>query len=167
MTMTLVETITVGSGGAASIEFTGIAGDLGKDLKVVFSARADTSNVVQNTRLYFNGREVNTYKYAYLTGNGSSVTGSAGGDYSFAGRMNGANSTANTFCNAEAYIPNYANTGTVTSSIESVAENNATEGLVFMGAQNETTGGPLTNIKIQPSSGNLVEHSSASLYSIS
>jgi hypothetical protein len=39
----LIETVTVGAGGAASIEWTGIAGT-GQDLLVVFSLRCTTSN---------------------------------------------------------------------------------------------------------------------------
>ena len=165
MGMTLIETIEVGSGGAASMEFTGIAGT-GQDLLCVFSARSDNTAVVSNTRLYFNGQTGGTYPIIYLTGNGSSITAGAT-SFSFAGRMNGAASTANTFTSAQVYIPNYASSGDIISSIESAAENNATEGLLFMGVQNETTGGPLTSIKIQTSGADtLQQYSTASLYMI-
>ena len=163
MGMTLIETIEVGVGGATSIEFTGIDGT-GIDLVCVFSVRCDNVGVVKNTRLYFNGQTGGTYPIIYMTGNGSSVTAGSTA-YSFAGRMNGAGSTANTFTSAQAYIPNYASSGTITSSIESAAENNATEGLLFMGVQDETTGGPLTSIKIQTSDlDTLQQYSTASIY---
>lgn len=161
----LIETIEVGSGGATSIEFTGID-QTGQDLLCVFSVRCDNVAVVSNTRLYFNGQTGGTYPIIYLTGNGSSVFSGAT-SYSFSGRMNGAGSTANTFTSVQAYIPNYASSGTITSSIESAAENNATEGLLFMGVQNETTGGPLTSIKIQTSDADtLQQYSTASIYMI-
>ena len=165
MGMTLIEQIEVGAGGATSIEFTGID-QTGQDLLCLFSARSDNTSVVRNTRLYFNGQTGGTYPITYLTGNGSSATSGAT-SYSLAGRMNGAGSTANTFTSAQVYISNYASSGTITSSIESAAENNATEGLLFMGVQNETTGGPLTSIKIQTADADtLQQYSTASIYMI-
>ena len=164
--MTLLETVEIGVGGATSIEFTGID-QTGIDLLCVFSVRSDNVSVVSNTRLYFNGQTTNTYKYAYVTGDGTTATGSVGGDYSFAGRINGAASTANTFTSSQVYIPNYASSGDIISSIESAAENNATEGLLFMGVQNETTGGALTSIKIQTADADtLQQYSTASIYMI-
>ena len=71
MAMTLVSTTTVPSGGAASIEFTGIAGT-GKDLLLLLSARGADSEL----RLTFNSDTGANYTHRRLQGNGSTVSSS-------------------------------------------------------------------------------------------
>jgi|TARA_R110000744_G_scaffold32469_7_gene75999 hypothetical protein len=166
MGMQLLETITVGSGGAASIEFTGIASG-SQDVMCIASVRSNNSSVVSNTRVYFNGNTGGTYPVQYMTGNGSSVT-SGSTSYSFAGRMNGAGSPSNTFTTLKIYVTNHWDYGTLHSSIKSTAEDTAqSSALLAFAGQNETTGGPLTSMKIQTSGGDtIVEHSTASLYAI-
>ena len=162
----LIETVTVGAGGVTSIVFSSIAQEAGSDLLMVCSVRCDNAGVVKNMRLYVNGETGGTYPIVYITGNGSSVTAGLS-DYSFAGRMNGANSTAGTFTNTEAFIYNYTTTGVLTMGINSAAENNATEGLLYMGVQGENTGGPVTSIRLQTSDSDTIQHhSTVSLYLI-
>tara|TARA_R110000737_G_scaffold124044_2_gene156246 strand:- start:451 stop:963 length:513 start_codon:yes stop_codon:yes gene_type:complete len=162
----LIETVTVGAGGVTSIVFSNIAQEAGSDLLVVCSTRSNAASVVSNIRLYVNGETGGTYPIVYITGNGSSVTAGLS-DYSFAGRMNGANSTAGTFTNTEAFIYNYTTTGVLTMGINSAAENNATEGLLYMGVQGENTGGPVTSIRVQTSDSDTIQHhSTVSLYLI-
>ena len=162
----LIETVTVGAGGVTSIVFSNIAQEAGSDLLVVCSTRSNAASVVSNIRLYVNGETGGTYPITYLTGNGSSIT-SGTSDYSFAGRMNGNNSTANTFTNTEAYFYNYTTTGVLTMNINSAAENNATEGLLYMGVQGENTGGPVTSIRLQTSDSDTIQYySTVSLYLI-
>jgi len=166
MTMTLIETITVGSGGATSIEFTSIPQD-GVELYAEFSTRSNNSALVKNIRIYFNGQTGGTYPTCYIDGNGSSTQFSNTG-YSFGGRTNSAGSTAGTFTSTGIRMPNYTSTGTHLSLIESVAENAAAECYLFLAAQGLTTSGAITSMKFETSSADtLLEHSSASLYTIS
>ncbi len=95
MTMTLVSTVTVGSGGASSIEWTSIP-QSGKDLLILLSARAASNAIRNDVGVSFNGVTTNrTYRSLY--GNGFNAFGSNGGQIStFAGAT-----AANADCVAE------------------------------------------------------------------
>ena len=156
----LIETIEVGSGGATSIEFTGIPQD-GVDLQVLFSIRGDATTSA--VRIWENG---NTSQ-----GSNRNLTGDGSGAYSFANLSyialaNGSTSTASVFGNGKLYIPNYTNTGTKTFSLDSVNENNATNGSQAITAANSFGTAAITSLKILFTTGSLVQYSSASIYKI-
>lgn len=161
MTMTLVETVTVGSGGASSIEFTSIPQDA-DDLLLVFSGRA--ANFAPLIRINNNSSAV--YTYRYLRGTGSSVTSSTDGttDGIYNQRITTITSaTANTFGNGSLYFANYTSSANKSISIDGVSENNATEAFQTISAVSVADTNPITSILISQS---LVEHSTASLYKI-
>jgi hypothetical protein len=160
--MQLIEQVVVGSGGAASIEFTAISGDY-TDLVVLVSGRG-TSNegvggAVYNVR--FNGSSVN-YSGRRLAGNGSSAFSSA----DFFLPMSANDYTANTFGNSQIYIPNYRSAVAKSWSGDSVGENNASNALQYIvaGLWNDTSA--IISIQLIPNIGNFAQHSSASLYGI-
>ena len=122
---TLIEKITVGAAGASSVTFSGIPQTGYTDLVVKISARNDASNVAGGVWLYPNGSSAN------MTGRILAGTGSvavSGTDTKVYGYTNSANSTASTFGNIEFYIPNYTSSNNKSISVDSVMENNATEG---------------------------------------
>ena len=163
--MTLVETITVGSGGAASIEFTGIPGD-GKDVLVKMSLRSDGTNTLILVNL--NSDTGSNYSYVELQGDGTSVYTGSGTITS--ARVNGqpGNWTANTFGNSDFYISNYASDTSKSISFDGVNENNATEARPRLYAYSYSTTSAITTLSIEPNGvGDFVEHSTASLYIIS
>jgi hypothetical protein len=172
MAMTLVSTVTVGSGGAASISFTGIAGT-GKDLLVLVSGRLPTgSGSVRNVRLHINGEVSGTnYSQRNLYGNGAT----AGSDNEtnqdrIVFPINGVSTTASTFSNNLIYISNYATSAAKSISIDTVVENNSSTAdtiwqQITAGRWNNTN--VITSLTISDSSLNLVENSTASLYIIS
>ena len=164
MTMTLVETVTVGSGGAASIEFTGIAGT-GKDLLVLLSGRQDGSG---NLVYELNGSAYNSGNYSgrELFGNGSTVTSSTNTD-SEIGRTVYSTHTASTFGNALLYISNYTSTSNKSVSADFVTENNATTAFQGIYATSFTSSSAITSVKLLNVGANFVQHSTASLYLIS
>jgi len=167
MTMTLVETITVGSGGAASIEFTGIPGD-GKDFMVLLSSRntytaAETSFI--ETRI--NGL-TSGYTNLYLLGNGSVVSSGYFGTATWRIQYQNSNSsTANTFGNCKMYFSNYSSSSAKSASTDTVSENNATAARQLIGAHSHTTTSAITSLEMFQSSFDFMEHSTASLYIIS
>ena len=162
-TYTLIDKATVGSGGAASIEFTSIPSTY-TDLKLVCSLRGSTGNV--DTALFLNG-STSGYTWLSLYGYGSgaaSVSGSTTASSSVL--VNASTYTANTFGNAEIYFPNYASSNYKSSSMDTVIETNATVAYMAIKTNLWSNSAAITSIKLQPDSGSFVEFSSAYLYGI-
>ena len=161
----LIERIEVGSGGASSIEFTGIPQD-GKDLVLMFSGRGTISSVSRFINVLFNADQDGNYNYMRLRGDGSTVTSaSSATKYRLEiGLMPSASATANTFGNCQAHITNYTSSTPKPVSTDSVTENNATEAYANLVA-NTWDGPAITSINIS-TSGNIAEHSTASLYRV-
>ena len=82
------------------------------------------------------------------------------------GTGNGANSTANMFGNACFYIPNYAGANYKTMISDSIVENNATRGDNTLWGSMWSNTSAITDIKLFPSAGLWVQHSTAYLYGI-
>lgn len=164
--MQLIQTVTVGSGGAASITF-GSGGTIPQtytDLLIVVSARADGSGYayeVSDTTLFFNTSSAN-FTYRTLFGDGSSpATDTTAHNFT-----TGANATANTFGSMQFYIPNYTSSNNKSFSVDSVTEHNGTitRQLIAAGLWSQTAA--ITEIKLAPAINAWVQYSSASLYGI-
>jgi hypothetical protein len=158
-----IATVTVGGGGAATIDFTSIPATY-TDLVVKISARQGAENAFDLT---FNGN-ASSYVTLKIQGSGSSVT-SGGGGTTAAIRVIGiasSGSTANTFGNAEIYIPNYASSNYKSISYDGVNENNATEAYMNLAAGLWSNTAAINQITITPRVANIVEHSTATLYGI-
>ena len=167
MGLQLIETVTVGSGGASSIEFTSIPQD-GVDLLLVFSVRVDRAGSgFVDYSLHLNGETTGTnYGYRTLIGTGSSVSSFAGPEARFTMEVNDSVSTSNTFSNSSVYFSNYTSSAAKSVSIDSVGENNATAGRqeITAGLWNNTSA--ITSITLKHASNNTSQHSIASLYKI-
>lgn len=119
-----IASVTVGSGGAASIDFQSIPATY-DDLVVKVSGRGDLSNVATWVVVEFNGVATNrSSRLLAGEGSGSPYSASYASDIIFL--ICGQNNTASTFGNAELYIPNYAGSTNKSISIDQVTENNAT-----------------------------------------
>lgn len=162
-----IETIEVGAGGSASIDFTSIPGTY-TDLCVVWSVRnSQNSNTV--TRIQFNGDTGSVYSSRLLYGNGSSALSYSESTTSlYAGNHPESSFTANTFGNNSAYIPNYLSTVAKSISVDGVSENNATSAWNQLSAHlwNPASNVAITSVKLYPASGLFVQYSSATLYGI-
>jgi hypothetical protein len=156
-----IETVTVGSGGAASITFSAIPADY-TDLVVVLSMRSSGAFTGGGFTIRFNGTNTG-YSQRRLRGDGSSVASDTSTDALW---LNGSNATANTFSNVSIYIPNYRSSVAKSYSNDGVAENNATLGFGAIVAGLWTGTDPITSITVTPESGSFLEHTSASLYGI-
>lgn len=164
MTMTLVSTVTVGSGGSASIDFTGIPGSA-TDLFIVISARSTGSDV----QVRFNGSSASNYNVICLYGSGASAATFASSSQtslavSFA--TNPSSYTANTFSNASIYIANYAGSTAKSLSADAVTENNASGSYAALTAGVWTLTDAITSITMYANSGTFAQYSTASLYTI-
>lgn len=163
-TFTLISTITVGSGGASSIDFTSIPSTF-TDLCLKISARFSTAFTSDTMKISFNSTTTN-FTYRLLTGNGSSAA-SYNGTFGNAGDTDANSATASTFHNGEIYIPNYAGSNYKSFSVDTVTENNATAAIADLLAGLWSNTAAITSIGLTPySGGTFVQYSSASLYGI-
>jgi hypothetical protein len=171
-TYTLLETITVGAAGASSVTFNSIPQTGYTDLVLKISSRqnADTNAVMLS--FTFNGNTTGySRKNIYTDGTGiGNLTGTSEALSRFA-FSNSSTFTANTFTNAELYIPNYTSSNAKSVSADGVAENNATLGYVSLSANlwSPVTQAPISSISIGISSGgsSFAQHSTFSLYGVS
>jgi hypothetical protein len=164
--MELIEAKTVGSGGAANIDFTSIPSTY-TDLKIVLSARSNNSAIYEFVGLKFNGATTN-YSNLRLRGNGSSVS-SASGSYSTIEieMVNGDTSTSNTFGSMDIYIPNYAGSNYKSISAEGVNETNATTAYIGLVAGLWSNTAAINQITLVPNVGTAwLQYTTAYLYGI-
>jgi hypothetical protein len=165
--MQLVETITVGSGGAASIQFSSIPQDA-TDLLLLISARSVTASSFALNVFRFNGDSSNSYAYRNLTGNGTAPSSSSNTAFSgmfFDASIPAATTTSNTFGNLSLYIPNYSDSQHKRMSFDAVGENNATAARQVFSAGRWASTSPITTITFTTTE-NLAQHTTASLYKI-
>lgn len=163
-----IASVTVGSGGAADIEFTSIAADW-DDLVLQISARNNRSGQnLQEALITFNSNGSN-YSERMLRGDGSNAI-SATNSITSSFALNGfpaASTTASTFGSAQLYIPNYAGSTNKSVSAEFITENNGTQSYIYVNAMLWSDTSAITSIKIGNASTYLwVEHSTAVLYGI-
>lgn len=159
--LTKIASVTVGSGGSASISFTGIPQTY-TDLVIKSSARTVSGGPVYVFQ--FNGSSTG-WSYKDLAGYGAS-TASGGGSNAYSGVVEGSN-TANTFSNTEHYIPNYAGSNYKTISCDSVTENNATAAYQTFYATLWSNTAAITSITMTPSNGtNFVQYTIFDLYGV-
>jgi hypothetical protein len=124
-TYSLINSITVGSGGASTIDFTSISSGF-TDLCLKLSLRTANAAAYNSASVTFNGSssgysEINLYGNS--TGTVSLSNSGAQIDYLWA---DAASATSSTFGNAEIYIPNYAGSTNKSVSFDISTENNAT-----------------------------------------
>jgi hypothetical protein len=164
-TFTKIASVTVGSGGAASIDFTSIPSTY-TDLCMKVSLRNATS--FRNVTINFNNSSAN-FTLRFLRGDGTNTFSGTYTDFGFNSfgyaPLDGTDTT-NTFNNAELYIPNYASANFKSSNLDLVTENNGSLAQAYMqaGLWSQTTA--INRLTIAPFSGNFVQYSTATLYGI-
>jgi len=164
-----IATVTVGSGGAANIEFTSIPGTY-TDLLVLYSLRGTNSNDYSYVNINFNG-STTSYSNKSVFGNSTSVQSYQYTTltYLWGGLYQGNSATANTFGNGQIYIPNYAGSTAKSLSLDQVSENNSSSAdsaftILNAGLWNNTAA--ITSVKLTNELGNWAQYSTATLYGI-
>ena len=165
MTMALVQTVTVGSGGTASIEFTTIPQDA-TDLLLVVSARSAIASINDFFLLDLNNGATNPTGRDLSISNNSKFSASRTNGYS--GELPGANATSNTFGSMTIYISNYANTSATKSiSHNTTRENNSADAYLGIIASNWGVTSAISTVTLTSGNGaNFAQYSTASLYKI-
>lgn len=163
-THTLIQKITVGSAGTASVTFSSIPATY-TDLKIMWSARSARVANTDDMVIGFNGVNTNlTGRYLWGTG----TAAASGTDTQvLVGEYPTANSTASTFSNCEVIIPNYTSANYKSFSADTVGENNATLAYAALVAGLWSSSAAITSITLKTgSASNLVQFSTFSLYGI-
>lgn len=166
-----IATVTVGSGGASSIDFTSIPQTY-TDLVVKASIR---SNLAQSygdwISVRFNGNSSSTYTTKRLRTNPTSSTVTSDGDTNYTqlvqGQAASANATASTFGNTEFYIPNYAGSSNKSVSSDFTPENNDSNIIRGIAAGIWANTSAITQVTLIPQDGtSFNQYSTATLYGI-
>jgi hypothetical protein len=172
-TMKFIASLTVGAGTAASLDFTSIPATY-TDLKVFLSVRAGsggggTAAAWDNMRISFNGGLTTVDLNSKLllsadVGTPISIQDNIG----FLGWTDYSGATANTFANAEVYIPNYAGNPNKVYMSDAFTENNAAPGVGALVAGKWASTAAINRITIipNPTTSNWQQYSSAYLYGI-
>lgn len=169
LTYKAIATVTVGSGGAASMVFTSIPQTF-TDLVFKVSARGTQAAASHALTLRFNSSTTN-YAGRELVGDGSAVASLTRGVFGtamYVGNINGNGATSNTFSNTELYIPNYNSSAFKSVSVDGVSENNATEAYTTLlaGLWSDTSAITRIDLVAFASHGTLMQHTTATLYGI-
>lgn len=163
-TYNLISTVTVGSGGAASIEFTSIPQTY-TDLLLLYSGRSTRAEGGDDLYIRFNGLSTNLSSRA-LYGTGSAAASFSDASVAYVGYFTGDTATASVFSSGSIYIPNYTSSVAKSISGDAVSENNGTAATQLFGAGLWNATAAITQINIYALNGNWKQHSSASLYGI-
>jgi hypothetical protein len=166
-TFVKIQTVTVGSGGAATIDFTSIPQTY-TDLKVVLSTRDAYAGIFDGIKITFNSNTTG-YSWRYVEGTGAAVSSGNASSQAFGqgGVSSGANATASVFGSQEVYIPNYTSSNNKSFSAEGVQEHNGATGYAYLFANLWANTAAITSISITPYQPvNFVQYTSATLYGI-
>lgn len=165
MTMELIQTTTLGTA-TATIEFTSIPQTF-TDLFLFLSMRTNNepdSNGYGVADIAFNGLTTNRSNRR-MVGTGTNALSFSSSEIRVF--VSGNTNTANTFGNANIYIPNYTAAIPKSVSVEHVTENNGITAYQFITAGLYNSTAALTSISFTAlSSGLFVANSSISLYGI-
>lgn len=162
-TFEIISSVSVGAGGAATINFSSIPSTY-TDLCLKVSCRTNTTGGGNGFLMSFNGSSssftarsimgnaAGTYSYSYTTG--------------FAGFVNGTTEPTGYFAPTTLYIPNYASSNYKSySSDTSMWNYSSNYYLVLLGGLWSNTAA-INQITLTPQAGSFVQHSTAYLYGI-
>jgi hypothetical protein len=160
-----IYTQTVNASSVGSIAFTNIPQTF-TDLKIVLSLRDAYAGGFDSVLMQFNSDTTNNYSYTVMGGAPSSYRATSQNLIN-PFLANGTTSTASTFTNMEAYIPNYTSSNKKSMVIDVIGENNSASvfGLSMTAALWSNTAA-ITSVYFQASNGNITQYSTISLYGI-
>jgi hypothetical protein len=163
-----IASVSVGSGGQASMDFNSIPATY-TDLLIKISTRIVATSDFPALVLRFNGSSAANYSTRWLLGSGSAASSgsSSAGTSMRLGNTDGSLQTASTFGNFEVYIPNYAGSTNKSVSVDAVSENNATAGYQNLVAGLWSNTAAITSISLlEITPLNIAQYSTATLYGI-
>jgi hypothetical protein len=167
-----IATVTVGSGGAANIEFTSISASY-SHLQIRWIARnTSTAQDRDTNNLIFNSDTGANYSRHFLYGTGSSAN-SSDAAASATSILTGLSDTPTAIAGSSIFgvgiidVLDYANTNKYkTVRVLSGQDQNNTSGRIFFSSGSWQSTSAITTIKLTPNVGNFVQYSSFALYGI-
>jgi hypothetical protein len=163
-----IASVTVGAGGASSIDFTSIPSTY-TDLVCKVSARVGSTGFDYDwINMKLNSSTSGYTVRALYNGAGTvaSFTTSGTATMQQISTVDTGNATANTFANLEFYIPNYAGSNNKSLSMDAVTETNSANGSNYLGAGLWSNSAAITSISIIGANASFVQYSTAVLYGI-
>lgn len=168
-TYKLLDSYTVGAGGAASVTFSNI-NQTYTDLKVVASARTNRGTYGTDAIWVKLNNSSTNYSGIQLYGFGTTITSNSTTNplENYAGADDSVN-TANTFSNIEWYIPNYTSSNYKSVSSDGSAEDNSSaNNMNTMAASLWSNTAAITSATLVPGYGtSFVQYSTFELYGVS
>jgi hypothetical protein len=162
-TFTKIADVTVGSGGAASIDFTSIPSTY-TDLCLVFSLRSSDGS--DYCGLKFNNSS-SSFSSRQIYGNGSGAGSTTRSNNDLTGSQTPSVYTSNVFSNNAIYIPNYTGSANKSYSRDSVFENNGTNAIQTLEAGIWSNTSAINQVTLVHPSATFVQYSTATLYGVS
>jgi hypothetical protein len=165
----LLEKITVGAAGAASVTFSNIPQTGYTDLVIKASPRsAATGNPWDSVAVEFNGSSATAYTIKMLYGDGTTPSSASSTSSAIIwSYFSNSSTTANTFGSIEMYIPNYTGATYKSMSSDSSSENKATQNLMALTGGLWSNTAAVTSIKLTPTSAtNFSQYSTFYLYGV-
>ena len=160
----LLEKIVVGASGASSVTFNSIPQTGYTDLVVKCSVRSGRNATADTLNLTVNGGT--TYSNRTVYGNGTNAVSFSGSTAEIVWTTDAAN-TANTFSNAEFYIPNYTSSNAKSISADSVTESNATTAYAALSAGLSSSTTAINSITLTSNTSNTIQqYSTFYLYGV-
>lgn len=161
-----IETVTVGSGGQASIQFNNIPQTY-TDLYILVSGRGTNAGSFTNVQISFNGSSSN-YTLVWLGDAVGSVIGAtqAGFGANHVFYMPGGNAGANYFANSSIYISNYTSSENKIIRTDGGNENNAATLYNGISTGMLASSAAITSIALSSGGSSWAEHSTATLYGV-
>jgi hypothetical protein len=164
-TLKKIQTVTVGSGGAASMDFTSIPQTF-TDLKVVVSARTTAAANRGSLLLELNGSS-SDFTARALYGEDNTTGSEIPSPARRVGVVPAANATASAFGNAEIYIPNYTSANFKSISTDIVFDQNSSSVYdLYVTATLWSNTAAITSLSLKPSADNWAQYSTATLYGV-
>jgi len=164
---TFISSVTVGSGGAATIDFTSIPATY-TDLLFNLSTRQSPASAQDTTFIYSINGVTNAFTDKVLRGDGSTASSFVPSETPlYIGQSPCATATANTFASHLIYIPNYLSSNNKSIGIDSVQENNIAAAYMGFTSGIWANSSAITSISFTPNTGTFVQYSTAYLYGIS
>lgn len=160
-------TVTVPSGGAASIDFAGIPTGY-KHLQIRGIIRSTNAVTADNARLRFNSDTGSNYRFHYLGGSGSAAyAGDSGASaFAYAGLTSGASATSGVMGVQVIDILDYVNTTKNKTVRALTGTDNNGSGYIELDSSLWINTSAINSLSIFFTSGSIAEYSSFALYGI-
>ena len=164
-----IATVTVGSGGAASIEFTSISGSY-QHLQIRLVARSTASDTNGDLKIQVNSDTGSNYAYHRLIGSGAAASAEGFSSSSAAEIIyrcyTAANATASVFGAGIIDILDYASTSKTKTLRSFGGHDRNGAGVVTVNSVLWNSTSAITALKLTPSANNFAEYTTAALYGV-